>query len=58
MMYGFSAVQKDPAEKPGLLFFIQRGENAEFGGRQRFLSADSSSGIFLLPRIDLQFTMR
>lgn len=23
MMYGFSAVQKDPAEKPGLLFFIQ-----------------------------------
>lgn len=24
MMYDFSAVQKDPAEKPGLLFFIQR----------------------------------
>ena len=24
MMYGFSAVQKDPASPPGLLFFIQR----------------------------------
>lgn len=48
MMYGFSAVQKDPASPPGLLFFIQRPGSA---GKMRNSVGDSVFYLRILPPV-------